>query len=371
MYNHVFLYEEYGKLMENDPFAAFLDYYQKSDLLTRDEKQSLHEALHGMPMSAYLINENLFDTLKSGYQKAMDAAKEIPAVAKEAFGKVVDAAKNAADFVKMITGKLGDSIKNVLDTVMSKMKSLLQKDTKFTSAVKELAKLDKDSVIKDVKTMGEVSAFYKDKFVGALTKSAESAATKAMTEEAPAEGQGQPAKAQAEAVAEALINEAGNIVGTVVHFIEKYPPFSWLAEVAKLGEKGANALIKGLSSVTQKLGGAGVRPARARGGGRARAGIQHKGTRQVRDTRRRRHGCVPADTHSREIRGVRCHRDSRGNTRRRTARPRHTFARPRFAARRAAARRRGAGYGIVSLLFNACALHQNHTRFSIYKIKGR
>ena len=50
-------------------------------------------------------------------------------------------------------------------------------------------------------------------------------------------------------------NEGKNVLSTWIHGIEKIPPFSWLEKVAKLGERGANKIIEGLSFITNKLGG--------------------------------------------------------------------------------------------------------------------
>jgi hypothetical protein len=46
-----------------------------------------------------------------------------------------------------------------------------------------------------------------------------------------------------------------NMIGKLVDGISHIPPFSWLHQVQHMGEKGAQNIIKGLSFVTQKMGG--------------------------------------------------------------------------------------------------------------------
>jgi hypothetical protein len=46
-----------------------------------------------------------------------------------------------------------------------------------------------------------------------------------------------------------------NVISSLIHGIEKVPPFSWLGKVKEMAEKGVNNIVAALSYFTQQLGG--------------------------------------------------------------------------------------------------------------------
>jgi hypothetical protein len=52
-----------------------------------------------------------------------------------------------------------------------------------------------------------------------------------------------------------IIKEGSNMLDKLVHGLNSIPPFSWIDKLQKIGEKGANFIIKQLAFITEKLGG--------------------------------------------------------------------------------------------------------------------
>ena len=107
--------------------------------------------------------------------------------------------------------------------------------------IDDLYKLKKDGIIKDFNTMKGVLEFYRKDFSLKLNNSLNKNLTNFFSKDQ-------------EVLAESFILEK-NIIFKFVHGITKIPPFSWLEDLAKLGELGAVKMVEKMSYLTTKLGG--------------------------------------------------------------------------------------------------------------------
>lgn len=228
---------------EKELFYLFVESFYKSDLLTKSERLILEKEINNP--KDWLINENFFDKLKTRYDKAKEVAKELSDKAKQSLEKIVDAAKQATDFVLKIKEQLSTQITNILTNTKDKIKEKLKANTKITDLIKKKYEEDKNAFLKDLEVCKSVAKFYasqfKDKIIDSITKS--------LTSFLSGEDKEVPVAERLQYLTEA--NMIDKLVGRLSHI----PPFSWLHDVQHMGEKGASAIINGLSSVTQKLGG--------------------------------------------------------------------------------------------------------------------
>lgn len=228
---------------EKELFYLFVESFYKSDLITKSERLILEKEINNP--KDWLINENFFDKLKTRYDKAKEVAKELSDKAKQSLEKIVDAAKQATDFVLKIKEQLSTQITNILTNTKDKVKEKLKANTKITGLIKKKYEEDKNAFLKDLEVCKKVAQFYagqfKDKIIDSITKS--------LTSFLSGEDKEAPVVERLQYLTEA--NMIDKLVGRLSHI----PPFSWLHDVQHMGEKGASAIINGLSSVTQKLGG--------------------------------------------------------------------------------------------------------------------
>lgn len=188
------------------------------------------------------INENFWSKLTSRVDKASEVSNVLSDETESILKKVLRKAGEAFNFVKQIIENIKNFITSIITTVRDKVLNKAKGDKELTNKVKELVSVDKNAFVKDLKTSKEVYSFYKGDFLSSIMKSMKDNLSNFFSKEQ-------------EPIAEALINEKGNVISTMVHGIEKIPPFSWLHKVAHLGEKGADKIIEGLSFLTNKLGG--------------------------------------------------------------------------------------------------------------------
>lgn len=188
------------------------------------------------------LNEGFFDKLKERFPKAAEISKKLSDKAEEVMGGILQKVKDAISFVK----KIGEGIKEMFNSVIEKSKNFFNEDIKggkLKAKIDELSKTKKEGLITDLKKIKEVTGFYTKDFLNKLLGSSEKNMTEFLSKDQ------EPVKESYS------INEAGNVIATLVHKIESVPPFSWLHAVAKAGEAGAAAIIKQISNLTQKLGG--------------------------------------------------------------------------------------------------------------------
>jgi len=230
----------------NDLFSFFIESYYNSSLLTPGEKRSLNLYLKKSNLNLNQLNENFYDKLKARYDKAKQVAVDMSDKAKEALQKIVTAAKDAVNFVGKIKEQLLEWCNKIISTTKDKIKGKLQADGKFMKAVKDKLSHDKNAFIKDLKTCTEVVNFYKNSLVNNIVKSFTTNLSGFLSKE----DTGLTLQEKL-----LLIQEGNNMIDKLVGGIAHIPPFSWLHDLAHLGEKGANKAIGLLSNITNKLGG--------------------------------------------------------------------------------------------------------------------
>lgn len=228
---------------DEELFRKLFEKALKNYKVSESIKQEIREYVSKTNMlNEGFLNERFFDKLKDRWEKAKDISKVLSDKAEEVLGGVIQKVKDAVSFVK----KMGEGIKEMFNSVIEKAKASFMeniKNGKMKDKVEELTKTKKEGLITDLKTLKDVVKFYTKDFMSKLLGSTEKNMTDFLEKEQ-------------EPVAESyLIKEGGNVISTLVHKIEAVPPFSWLNSVAKAGEAGAAALIKAISTLTQKLGG--------------------------------------------------------------------------------------------------------------------
>lgn len=188
------------------------------------------------------INEGFFDKLKDRFPKAAKVSNVISDKAEKVLGKIIQGAKDLTQFVSKLKNGIKEFFKTILDNTKKKLIGEI-KNGKLSEKIKSMNDKEKEGLKKDLKVGKEVSKWYSKTFLDKITNSTDKNLTKFL-------------KTEQEPISESiLLNEKGNVISTLVHGIEKIPPFSWLAKVAQAGEAGANKLINILSKVTQKMGG--------------------------------------------------------------------------------------------------------------------
>ncbi len=233
-----------GVKLNNDDEILFKNILEKvldnyKDESVREEiKQYLTESEF---LNEGFLNEGFFDKLKARFPKAAQVSKVLSDKAEAALSGILSKVKDAVSFVK----KIGQGLKEFFMAVIEKGKTFFTeqiKSGKLKDKIAELAKTKKDGLIADLKTTKEIVDFYRKSFMGKLLGNTEKGMTDFLSQEQ-------------EPVAESIVNEGKNVIATLVHKLEEVPPFSWLHKVAQVGEAGVNQLIKGVSSLTEKLGG--------------------------------------------------------------------------------------------------------------------
>jgi hypothetical protein len=188
-----------------------------------------------------MLNEGFFDKLKERFPKAAEVSKALSDKAEATLGSILNKVKDAVSFVK----KISDGIKELFMSVINSSKKYFEeqiKGGKLKEKIKELTKTKKEGFKKDILEIKKVLDFYRKEFISKLLSSSEKNMVEFLSKEQ-------------EPVVESMILEKGNVIATLVHGIEKFPPFSWLHKLAKAGEAGASKFIKLLSDITTKMGG--------------------------------------------------------------------------------------------------------------------
>lgn len=240
-------YEFFINVNENELFYNFVDYYYNSNLITNNERNIL-EKYTNYSLTSFLINENFFDKLKSRYDKAATVVKNIPDNAKTALNSIIDAAKTSVEFVQKIVTQLNDFINKMLTTTSDNIKNKLKTDQNFIKQIKEVNTKNKDGLLSDIKECKNVISFYKTKLSGILNSKLSTAITQVVTSE------DLPVEEKLNYIKEYL-QMGKNVISSLIHGIEKVPPFSWLSKVKEMAEKGANYIVDALSYFTEQLGG--------------------------------------------------------------------------------------------------------------------
>ena len=182
-----------------------------------------------------MINEGFFDKLKERFPKATQVSKELSDKAEAALGGMLQKVKDAVSFVK----QLGAGLKEFFLAIIAKGKQMFTEQLtngKLKEKIDELTKTKKDGLVADLKTIKNVTNFYRKEFMGKLLGSTEKNMTEFLSKDQ------EPAVDTVVGESYKVNEEKGNVIATLVHRIEAVPPFSWLHKVAQAGEAGAAAL---------------------------------------------------------------------------------------------------------------------------------
>lgn len=246
-YNQVNQYEKLITINENELFYTFVDYYYNSELISNNDRKIL-ESYTNFSLSEYLINENFFDKLKARYDKAAIVVKNIPDNAKNALNSIIDAAQTSVDFVKNLVSQLNVYINKIITVTSDKIRNKLKIDQKFIKQIKDTNTKNKNGLLNDIKECKNVVSFYKDKLTGILSTKLTTSITQVVNSE------DLPVEEKLKYMKENL-TMGKNVISSLIHGIEKVPPFSWLGKVKEIAEKGVNNIVTALSYFTQQLGG--------------------------------------------------------------------------------------------------------------------
>jgi hypothetical protein len=189
------------------------------------------------------LNEGFFDKLKERFPKATAVSQLLSDKAEAVLSGILQKCKDAVSFVT----QMKQGIKELFTNTITASKTLFEqqfKTGKLKDKLEEIKKTQNEGLLTDIKTMKAVTDFYRQHFLGKVMTTTDTNLTQFLTNEQ-------------EPVVESLetLNEAGNVISTLVHKIESIPPFSWLHKVATAAEKGINFLIQVLSDLTVALGG--------------------------------------------------------------------------------------------------------------------
>jgi len=191
-------------------------------------------------ISEDLLNEGFFDKLKERFPKAAKVSNILSDKAEDTLRNLLQKATDAVSFIK----KILDGIKDLFSKTIAKSKEFFTNQLKTGELKKkldEVSNTNKEGLMKDAKTCKTVLDFYRKLFMSKFTNLAQTGLTTFFTN-------------NQTPISENMINEA-NVIATLVHGIEKIPPFSILHKIASSAEKGINVIFHLLSEFTKSVGG--------------------------------------------------------------------------------------------------------------------
>jgi hypothetical protein len=250
---HLKTFNSYQKKRINEKFELLSDMDLSDDTLFRlvfekllnDKKidDKIRSEIQNYISTNGSLNEGFFDKLKERFPSASTVSKLLSDKAESVLSGILQKCKDAVSFV----AQMKQGIKELFTNTITSSKTVFEqqfKTGKLKDKLEEIKKNQNDGLLTDIKTMKGVTDFYRKHFIGKLLSTTDTNLTQFLNSEQ-------------EPVVESLetLNEAGNVIATLVHKIEAIPPFSWLHKVAASAEKGINFLIKALSDLTVSLGG--------------------------------------------------------------------------------------------------------------------
>jgi hypothetical protein len=251
-------YNDYNqkRLIDNN-FNSKIELFENIDLNSTDEKlfidlfnklltnYKVDESIK-LEISKYIsdnqiLNEGFFDKLKERFPKAAEVSKKLSDKAESVLNSILQKAKDAISFVK----KIGEGIKELFISVINTSKEYFNeqiKGGKLKQKIEEVAKTKKEGLKNDIQEIKKVLNFYRKDFLSVVLSSTEKNMADFLSKEQ-------------EPITESMILEKGNVIATLVHGVEKIPPFSWLHKLSKAGAAGASQFVKLLSDATNQMGG--------------------------------------------------------------------------------------------------------------------
>jgi len=225
----------------NDVLIKVFNRIFNSDTVSKKDRKIVMELLSSsnMTMNQLLIQEGFFDKLKDRFPKAAEVSNLLKDKGEQILNGIIQKAKDAVGFVSKIIEGLKDLISK---SFLSAKDFVAKQINKIKPKIVALNNKDKEGISKDLETGKSIVSWYRSDFIQSILSKSKESMTSFMSKEQ-------------DPIAESVINEGGNVIATLIHGIEKIPPFSWLHKVAKAGEAGANALIYAMSEFTKNIGG--------------------------------------------------------------------------------------------------------------------
>lgn len=187
------------------------------------------------------INEDFFTKLKDRFPKASQVSNLLSDKAEKVLSDILQKSKDMVAFISDISSKIKQFFIDSIEQLKENFIELI-KNGKLKEKISSLNDKDKEGLHVDIKTGRSVIKWYRTEFLQKFLSSFSKNSSEFFGKEQ-------------EPIAESMLNEGGNVIATLVHGLEKYPPFSWLHKVQQAGEAGANKLVDVLSEVTVKMGG--------------------------------------------------------------------------------------------------------------------
>lgn len=247
---HLKTFNSYQKKRMNENFKLLSDIDLSDDTLFKlvfekllnDKKidDKIRSEIKNFISTNESLNEGFFDKLKERFPKAAAVSQLLSDKAESVLSGILQKCKDAVSFV----AQMKQGIKELFTNTITASKTLFEqqfKTGKLKDKLEEIKKTQNDGLLTDIKTMKNVTDFYRKHFLGKIMATTDTNLTQFFTNEQ-------------EPIAESL-NEGTNVIATLVHKIEAIPPFSWLHKVAAAAEKGINFLVQALSELTVALGG--------------------------------------------------------------------------------------------------------------------
>lgn len=210
------------------------------NLLNRISDMNIQSEISNYIIKEELLTEGFFDKLKERFPKAAKVSNILSDKAESTLRAILQKATDAVSFIK----KIIDGIKDLFSKTIAKAKEFFNTQLKTGELKKKLDEVvdtNREGLVKDAKTCKTVLDFYRKLFVSKFSTLAQNGLTNFFTtEQTP--------------ISESMINET-NVIATLVHGIEKVPPFSILHQIASVAEKGVNFIFDLFSQFTKSIGG--------------------------------------------------------------------------------------------------------------------
>jgi hypothetical protein len=210
------------------------------NLLSKVTDVTIQSEINRYIIKEELLNEGFFDKLKERFPKAAKVSNILSDKAESTLRTILQKATDAVSFIK----KIIDGIKDLFSKTIAKAKeffSVQLKTGELKKKLDEVVDTNREGLVKDAKTCKTVLDFYRKLFVSKFSTLAQNGLTNFFnSEQTP--------------VSESMINET-NVIATLVHGIEKVPPFSILHQIASGAEKGINVIFDLFSQFTKSIGG--------------------------------------------------------------------------------------------------------------------
>jgi hypothetical protein len=155
--------------------------------------------------------------------------------------KLIDTTNKVQDFITKVINILRDRLSSVLSSSTNKLKDKLKANSNFVSKLQELK--NNSTLLSELDLCKNVAKFYKESFIDKFISSIKTNLISSLQ-----------LKENVDAILESDMENKNKIVN-IANKLSHIPPFSWLHNIQKLGEKTATNIVSVMSDITNKLGG--------------------------------------------------------------------------------------------------------------------